>query len=230
MTTRHPRPTCYRCRRAAHLCACALLRPVPITFELAILMHPKEARVAIGTGRLVHRMIPGSHIIIAERLDDDPRLAHLLARPDLSPHLLFPLPGAIDLERDPGHPDLAPLISHPACTRRPLVLVPDGTWTTARKLVRLSDRLRALPALALVPPRPSRYGRLRKEPRPTCVSTLEAVHHLIDRLAALGLAAPPPARAHDHMLSVMDELVARQLAFEPAPPVRNRPRDAASTP
>jgi DTW domain-containing protein len=176
-------------------------------------MHPKEARVAIGTGRLVHRMVSGSHLIVRERLDDDARLLALLARADLAPCLLFPRAEALDL--DAAAVDAVSPIAPIAPPRRPLLLVPDGTWTTAKKLVRLSERLAPLPALRFTPLRPSRYGRLRKEPRATCVSTLEAVHHVIDRFDALGIASAPSARAHDHMLRVMDELVARQLAFEP---------------
>ena len=80
--------------------------------------------------------------------------------------------------------------------------------------------LSALPALRFTPPRASRYGSLRKEPRAECVSTLESVHHVIDRFAALGLAPAPPARAHDHLLHVMEQMVAGQPVFEPP---RRRP-------
>lgn len=203
-----PRPYCLACRRARNMCACAALRPFTIGFGLALLMHPKEARVAIGTGRLTHRAVVGSHLVVGDRLDDDPRLAALLGA-DVAPAILFPRPDALDLDRATPC-DAADLFGG----RRPLVLVVDGTWTTAKSLLRLAPRLASLPALRFTPTRPSRYGRLRKEPRADCWSTLESVHHLIDRFDALGLA-PAPGRAHDHLLTMMEDLVTRQLSFEP---------------
>lgn len=206
-----PRPWCARCRRAQAMCWCELLRPFSVGFELALLVHPKEARVAIGTARLVHRAILGSHHLVGEAFEHDARLARLLARPDLQPVLLFPSPSAFDLSR--ATPDDARAFFPPH--RSPLVLVADGTWTTAKKLLRLSPRLLSLPAMRLSPTTPARYGALRKEPRPECWSTLESVHHVIDRLDALGIAPAPPGRAHDHLLALLDHAISRQLAFEP---------------
>lgn len=205
-----PRPYCLACRRARNMCACAALRPFTIGFGLALLMHPKEAKVAIGTGRLTHRAVTGSHLFVGDRLDDDPRLATLLAA-DVAPAILFPRPDALDLDRATPS-EAAALFGG----RRPLVLVVDGTWTTAKSLLRLAPRLASLPALRFLPTRPSRYGRLRKEPRADCWSTLESVHHLIDRFDALGLA-PAPGRTHDHLLAMMEDLVHRQLAFDQGP-------------
>jgi DTW domain-containing protein YfiP len=204
------------------MCWCDALRPFTIGFELALLMHPKEARVAIGTGRLVHRAVTGSHLLINERFDDDPRLAALLAR-DLSPVIVFPRADAHDLDVGP-----------PVFDKPPLVLFIDGTWSTAKKLLRLAPKLAALPAIRFSPSSVSRYGRLRKEPRAEYTSTLESVHHVIDRFDALGLAPVDPSgsggRPHDHLLRLMEEVVARQLAFEPdtgAPAARGTARSTA---
>lgn len=206
-----PRAWCRECRRARNMCCCAELTPFRIGFELAILMHPKEARVAIGTGRLVHRAVVGSHLLVNERFDEDDKLAALLARPDLRPVILFPRAGSLDLGS--ASPSATSEL-FPSGTR-PLVLIVDGTWTTAKKLLRLAPRLASLPAVRFLPPHGSRYGRLRKEPRAECWSTLESVHHVIDRLDALEVASAPPLRAHDHLLALMDLVVQRQLAFEP---------------
>jgi len=219
------RAWCSACRRARTMCCCAEIVSFRIGFELALLMHPKEARVAIGTGRLVHRAVTGSHLIVDERFDEAPRLATLLARPDIAPLILFPRPGSVDLDAlTPS--DARSLVP---VGKTPLVLIVDGTWTTAKKLLRLAPRLASLPALRFKPPRGSRYGRLRREPRAECWSTLESVHYIIDRFDALGLA-PAQGRAHDELLGLMERVVARQLAFEPEHDVRAGRRPPESPP
>jgi len=201
----------------AALCLCARLRPFETAARFCILMHPKESKVAIGTGRLAHHALIGSTLVVAEHVDEVPAVARLLADASLAPAVLFPRRDALDLAR--ATPDEARAV-FPA-GRRPLVLVPDGTWTTAKKLVRLSARLAALPAIRFEPSAPARYDRLRKEPRPECRSTLEAIHETLERLHALGIAPTPGDDAHDHLLVLLDALVAEQARFEPEPACRD---------
>ena len=174
-------------------------------------MHPKESRVAIGTGRMAHRSLTGSHLFVGERFEGDPRLAALLADPTLAPVVLYPGPRALDLAH--ATPEAARALFPSA--RRPLVILVDGTWTTAKTLLKRAPSLGALPAIRFTPGAPSRYDRLRKEPRPECCSTIESVYWVLAYLGALGIAAPPPASAHDHLLTLLDVTVAAQLAFEP---------------
>src|SRR5690606_14468109 len=54
------------------------------------------------------------------------------------------------------------------------LVVPDGTWRKARKLLHVNPWLAALPRVALPPGQPSRY-RLRKVPTAEALSTIEAV-------------------------------------------------------
>lgn len=174
-------------------------------------MHPKERRVAIGTARMAHHAVTGSLLLVGERFDDDPRLLRLLDDPAVAPVILYPSPTALDL----GAASPAEARAHFPRGRRPLVIVLDGTWTTAKKLLRLSSRLASLPAIRFTPPARARYDAIRREPRAECVSTLEAVHQVIDHLARLGVAAPPPGRAHDGMLALLDVMVREQVAFTP---------------
>lgn len=65
------------------------------------------------------------------------------------------------------------------------IIVLDGTWSQAKTLWWRNPWLLKLPRIALSPREPSMYGKLRREPRRECVSTLEAV---ADVLPALGEA------------------------------------------
>jgi len=77
-------------------------------------------------------------------------------------YLLFPGEDALSLEE---------LVERPEPRR---LIVPDGTWRKARKVLHLNPRLASLPRVALPEGLVSRY-RLRKAPMPGALSTIEAI-------------------------------------------------------
>jgi DTW domain-containing protein len=83
------------------------------------------------------------------------------------------------------------------------IVVLDGTWGEAKTLWWRNPWLLKLHRLVLNPPRPSRLGRLRREPRREALSTLEAI-----ALALRELEAGPDAA--DALLAVLDPLLAAQ--------------------
>ena len=64
------------------------------------------------------------------------------------------------------------------------VVLLDGTWSQAKALWWRNAWLLKLRRIVLNPKAPSRYGKLRKEPRRESVSTLEATAILMSRLEA----------------------------------------------
>jgi len=208
------RDTCLRCLRPRAHCPCATIRPFELTFDLVLVMHPSERRVPIGTARLAHLAVARSTLIVTAEPDAEPRLLRLLDDPVVFPFVLFPPgDGAPTLDLGLASADIARAF-FPA-SRRPLAVVPDGTWTTARKLVRESARLRSLPRVAFAPTGAPIYDRIRKEPHAHCRSTIEAVHALIEHLGRLDIAPAPAGHAHDQLLAIVSDLVARQVTFEP---------------
>lgn len=126
-----------------------------------MLQHPKEAGKALGTARMAHLSLPGSSLHVGTSWDESDVLRRACSDPDRPPVLLHPGPDARDLLADPP--------------RAPVTLiVPDGTWSQTRALVRASRELGRLPRYAFQPPEPSRY-RIREEPSPEHVSTIEAL-------------------------------------------------------
>lgn len=205
------RAWCTRCRRAASMCWCAGTTPFRIGLPLTILIHPKEAKVAIGTARVVHNLVVQSELWIGDRFDDDPKMRARLADEALFPLILFPSPRALDLNTATP----ASLRAFVPEGKTPWLIVVDGTWTTAKTILRQSPGLMTLPAIRFTPDRPALYGRLRKEPRAECWSTLEAIHHVIDRFDALALVPAPAGRAHDQLLTTLAKIVDAQAAYEP---------------
>ena len=159
----------------------------------------------VSTCRLAHLSLPNSELHVAMGPEGNARLEAMAREPGTA--LLFPGAEATDV-RDVATPP------------RTLVVV-DGTWNNARKLVARSSLIAALPRIGFTPARPSNY-RIRREPAPHCVSTIEAVAHVLDALdASPGRFTP--------ILGVFDRMVELQLAFirgdSPASP--SRPRHVA---
>jgi len=156
-----PRETCARCRRPARVCYCRHLPSLETRTRVVLLQHPRERDKAIGTAHMASLCLVGSELHVGVSFESSRALAEILADPTRPAALLWPGEGAIDV-----------LTSPPA---EPITLVVvDGTWSQAKKLVRMNPALAALPRYAFVAPEPSEY-RIRREPDDAFVSTIEAL-------------------------------------------------------
>jgi DTW domain-containing protein len=79
-------------------------------------------------------------------------------------------------------------------------------------MLRLSPSLAALPKVSFEPPGLSRF-EIRKQPARECLSTLEAIHHVIELLGP-DCGFDVEGRAHDHMLELFDRMVDRQIDYQ----------------
>lgn len=160
-----PRAVCMRCRRPERVCFCKHLPSLETKTRIVILQHPRERDMAIGTARMASLCLPGSELHVGVTFEDSRAVDRALADPARPAALLWPGPGAIDVMKDPP--------------RGPITLVVvDGTWWQAKKLVRVNPAIAALPRYSFTPPNPSEY-RIRKEPRDDYVSTIEALVHVL---------------------------------------------------
>lgn len=92
-----------------------------------------------------------------------------------------------------------------------VVIVIDGTWGTAGKMLSRSRNLWDLPRICFTPSKPSNF-RVRKQPKVECYSTLEAIHETIELLGpSQGFAVE--SRAHDALTYTFDKMVEQQLDF-----------------
>lgn len=182
-----PRPTCSQCCRPLAYCLCALVSRLDSRTRVLILQHPSEAGHALNTARLAVLGLENAELRIGEHFAD---LADLLADPGYDARLLFP-------------GDEAELPSQQRAEQRPLLLVvPDGTWRKARKLLYCNPLLEHLPRLTLPEGLESRY-RLRKAPKVGALSTLEAITETLNRLEA--------PRRFDALLRPFEALIDGQI-------------------
>lgn len=152
-----PRQLCVRCQRPESHCLCSLIPSLASKTSVLILQHPSEAGHALNTARLAALGLLNAQLQIGEVFDDG-----CLGDDGVENYLLFPGEQALSLEA----------LSERSATRR--LIVPDGTWRKARKLLHLNPHLASLPRVALPDGLVSRY-RLRKAPMPGGLSTVEAI-------------------------------------------------------
>jgi DTW domain-containing protein YfiP len=205
LETQAKRPMCVQCLRPRSACICQWVRPVVHASEVLILQHPLEIHQAKNSGRLLHLSLPGSRILVGERLDARewdqalkvPKTTVLLYPPtELPGHAPTPSPDPEQMK------DLANV----------RLVVIDATWRKSRKMLHLNPALQQLPRLALDVVPSSRY-LIRKAHKPGQLSTLEAT---CAALAQLGCNA----EALEPLLAAFEGFVAQQASFShPQPPL-----------
>jgi len=185
------RTLCDRCRRPPVVCFCSCAHPLATRTRVVLLQHPKERKVGVGTARMAHLGLTNSILRVGVDFSADPEVRAALATPDPI-CVLFPKSGAMDVAALPRD--------------RPVTLVVlDGTWSLARKLLRLNPALAALPHVAFAPQRPSQY-RIRRQPSDMCLSTIEALAEVLSLLE-------PEAGPFGRLLDPFRAMVERQERF-----------------
>jgi hypothetical protein len=148
--------------------------------------------VAIGTARMAHLSLPNSELHLGVDFSGHVRLAELTAHPERVA-VLFPGEGAMTPEQ--------------LRERAPeTLIIVDGTWPLAKKVVTSNPVLAALPRVGFTPRRPSNY-RIRAEPAEHCVSTIEAVVEILGQLEG-------DQPRFDTMLRAFEYMVDTQLACQ----------------
>lgn len=177
---------CAGCRLPEGLCVCAELPALTVRTRVVVVLHAREAITSTNTGRLAARMLGGAEVRVRDR-QPGPEPAPLPAGRRLT---LFPREGARVL----GPED---------ATGEPVVLmVPDGTWPAARRMVGRDRDLAAGELVTLPPAGASRY-RLRCSTRDGALCTLEAIAQ------ALGILEGPAVQ--EQLLAALDRFVERGL-------------------
>jgi DTW domain-containing protein YfiP len=178
---------CPRCHKPPALCVCDTIVPLDNRIQVLILQHPQEQDRALGTARLT--VLHFRHAILKVGLSW-PSLTKILGRPtdpqrwailylgSAKAATLAPDREVVVLNRK-GEPER----DQDGLLRdiEGVVLL-DGNWSQAKALWWRNAWMLKCRRVILGPPRPSRYGKLRREPRRDGLSTIEAAAMLVSRL------------------------------------------------
>jgi DTW domain-containing protein YfiP len=178
-------PECPDCGKPLPLCICDSIEPIESRISLLILQHPQEQDRALGTARLTALHFKNAVVKIGLSW---PSLSKALGRPVHDPSrwavLYLGSAKVSELETDRDivaigrkgevEPDQRAILGD----IEGIVLL-DGTWSQAKALWWRNAWMLKCQRVILGPARPSRYGKLRKEPRRDGLSTIEAAGMLL---------------------------------------------------
>jgi DTW domain-containing protein YfiP len=178
---------CPRCRKPADLCVCDSIVPVANRVALLILQHPQEQDRLLGTARLTAMQLENAVLKIGLSW---PSLSKALGRPAEPRRWAILYLGSAKVSQLARDRDIVVLNRKGEAERdqeaalREIegVVVLDGTWSQAKTLWWRNPWMLKCRRVVLGPRRPSRYGRLRREPRREGLATIEAAAMLLGRL------------------------------------------------
>ncbi|MGL4474048.1 MAG: tRNA-uridine aminocarboxypropyltransferase [Shewanella sp.] len=187
---------CLDCEYPQSACLCASINVMQSQVQLVVLQHPSEVQHAKNSVRLLKQVLPQCEVHVGELPEDFDCLRQRLAQTSTQVLVAYPSESSVAIE--------TVAIENPAHTT---VLLIDGTWRKALKILKLNPWLQEYQAVHLGDDYQGRY-RIRKAKRSDSLSSLEA--------AAYSLAALENELDISPMLAAFDAMVARQIAAMPA--------------
>jgi DTW domain-containing protein YfiP len=196
---------CPRCFLPRARCLCAEMPAVRARTRVTIIRHAVERFKNSNTGRLAAMALgapiidwglrdapwpsldlgPDAWVLFPDDVDD----SH--AAKAAAAHAVDATTDADDPNADAKRASPASPPSSPAAIAGPIhLIVLDGSWPQARRMILRVPGLRALPRLALPPPASPDRQRLRRPRRTMEMSTLEAVAAAIALLEGADIARP----------------------------------------
>ncbi|MDD1533901.1 MULTISPECIES: tRNA-uridine aminocarboxypropyltransferase [unclassified Bradyrhizobium] len=220
-----PIPECPHCQKPMPLCICDSVTPIDNRLALLILQHPQEQDRALGTARLLARHFADATVRVGLSW---PSLSKALGRPVENAArwavLYLGSARAADLEAE-GEIVALDRKGGIAENQRAIlgklegIVLLDGTWSQAKALWWRNPWMLKCQRVILNPAHPSRYGRLRKEPRKDGLSTIEAAATILAGLERRPDIADTLHASFERLLTRYREVQAEipELAPKPAP-------------
>ncbi len=178
---------CPRCQKPVALCVCETIEPIDNRVTLVILQHPQEQDKDLGTARLTALHLEKAQFKVGLSW---PNLSKIVGRAvdPLRWGVLYL--GSVKADKVAPERDIVavdkkgePILDQDnVLARLDGVILLDGTWSQAKALWWRNAWMLKCRRIVLRPQRPSRYGKLRREPRRDGLSTIEAAAFLLSRL------------------------------------------------
>ncbi len=181
-------PDCPHCLKPVPLCICDSITSIENKIALLILQHPQEQDRALGTARLTALHFKNAVVKIGLSW---PSLSKALGRPVHDPSrwavLYLGSAKVADLETDRDIVAInrkGEIEDNQRAILKDIegIVLLDGTWSQAKALWWRNAWMLKCQRVILGPQHPSRYGKLRREPRRDGLATIEAAAMLLASL------------------------------------------------
>ena len=200
-----PRANCDKCLRPSKLCYCSKIRPINNRINVTIIQHPKESKHPFNTGRLAHRCLVNSQLLIQEQLSET-QIQKLLtcASAILYPNMPWlPETQQLVIENNQngetvqsGDTQLMELTQH--------LVVLDATWRKSKRMMFEHEALQQLPRICLTGDVMTNY-RVRKSRIRNSLCSLESIY--------FALTALEPNNDFANLLEVFEKMVSSQESY-----------------
>jgi DTW domain-containing protein YfiP len=183
----NPDPDCPHCRKPPALCVCEGIDRIDNKVSLLVLQHPQEQDRELGTARLTALHFKDALLKIGLSW---PSLSKILGRSTDPQRWAILYLGSVKAAAVLPDRDVVVVnksgnaVDHQEQALREIegIVLLDGTWSQAKALWWRNAWMLKCKRVVLAPKRPSRYGKLRREPRSDGLSTIEAAAMLLARL------------------------------------------------
>jgi DTW domain-containing protein len=220
-------PECPDCGKPLPLCICESITPIENKVSLLILQHPQEQDRTLGTARLTALHFDNAVLKIGLSW---PSLSKALGQPvdDPSRWAVLYLGSAKVSELETENEIVAinrkgEIEPHQRAILSDIegIVLLDGTWSQAKALWWRNAWMLKCQRVILGPKRPSRYGKLRKEPRSDGLSTIEAAAMLLAGLEKRPDIAETLNGSFERLLARYREVQATMPELAPKPKKRD---------
>jgi DTW domain-containing protein len=220
-------PECPDCGKPLPLCICESITPIENKVSLLILQHPQEQDRTLGTARLTALHFDNAVLKIGLSW---PSLSKALGQPvdDPSRWAVLYLGSAKVSELETENEIVAinrkgEIEPHQRAILSDIegIVLLDGTWSQAKALWWRNAWMLKCQRVILGPKRPSRYGKLRKEPRSDGLATIEAAAMLLAGLQKRPDIAETLNASFDRLLARYREVQTTMPELAPKPKKRD---------
>ncbi|MCL1142858.1 tRNA-uridine aminocarboxypropyltransferase [Shewanella gaetbuli] len=188
------RQYCNQCHFPQTSCVCSAVAPVRSKTEVIVMQHPSEVNHAKNSVRLMPLVLANMQIVVGETAADFTELRQYLAQANKPVYIIYPSETSQTVQQSGAQADA-------------IIVLLDGTWRKAYRMLQLNPWLQQYPALHLEVEHASQYV-IRKAKRADSLSTLEAAAFMLSSLDKQLDTSP--------LLNVFDAMVNLRLQAMPA--------------
>lgn len=151
---------------------CKYIKPIKTRTKFVVLMHTHEfKKIKNGTGHFTHLSLENSELYVDVAFAEHKAVNALLDDEKNNCYVLYPGDDSLLLNSKPlPHDD-----------KQNVIFLIDSTWHNAKKLLRDSPNIQALPKISFEHTKNSEF-KIKEQPMELCLSTIESTQCVLELL------------------------------------------------